>query len=341
MKLSDYFISKNDKIINAIKKMELIKHKIVLVVDKKNHLIGTVTDGDIRRGIIMGTSIQDSIYKVANKNPVVIKKETDRDEIKLLMKSKSVYQIPQLDNRKKIVKIHFDHEELKVKKENTVLILAGGYGKRLMPLTKRIPKPMIKIAGKPIIEHLINKLSQQGFVNIIIAVHYLKEKIKKYLKNGKKFGVKIKYINEKNPLGTAGAIKLLKLKKKLPVVICNSDVVSNLNFSDLLTFHKQNKSVATLVVKQINQKNSYGVINTSGLKIKNFVEKPNIKLNINAGVYVLEKKVLNLINKDKFDMPELYKKIISKKLKTIVYPIYEDWTDVGSKKNLSEIKKRY
>ena len=244
-----------------------------LIVKKK--LIGTVTDGDIRRSIAKHNDLNYSIKKIMNKNPITVKENTSYQNIQRLMKINSVLQIPELDKLGRVAKLHYWNLKSQSRlKNNIFFILAGGKGKRLWPLTKYIPKPMLKIGNKPILENLIKDAKNFGFFNFVLSVNYRKNKIINYFNDGKKLNIKIKYIAEKKALGTAGSLSLLKTKNKLPIIVTNGDIYSNINFSELLGFHLKNKAFATVVVKQIEKTNSFGVVKAKGITFKNFVEKP-------------------------------------------------------------------
>ena len=220
--------------------------------------------------------------------------------------------------------------------------MAGGMGKRLLPLTKNIPKPMLKIGNKPILENLINDAKNFGFYNFKISVNYKKDKIINYFKNGQKFNCKIEYIEETKPLGTAGSLALLKLKNnKLPIVMSNGDVLSNINYSELLDFHSLNKAFATVVVKQIEKTNSFGVVKTQGILFKNFIEKPIEKININTGIYVFDPKIVDFVPQKKIDIPEILTKLNKRNKKIIIFPVHEEWSDLGIKKDLKNARKKF
>ena len=339
MNLKKIFLKKNSTVKEAIKSLNESACQIILVVDDKQKLIGTVTDGDIRRCIAKGNDLNCKLKKIMNKNPVTVKGNANFQNIQRIMKMNSILKIPEISKNNKIIKLHsWDVKASKIKK-NIFFILAGGRGKRLWPLTKNNPKPMLKISNKPILHNLISDAKNFGFNNFVISVNYKKNKIINYFKNGSKLNVKISYIIEKNPLGTAGSLKLLK-KNKLPIIVTNGDISSNVNFSELLDFHNQNKAFATVVVKQIEKTNSYGVIKTNGIIFKNFVEKPSEKININTGIYVFDPKTINYLPYKKIDMPEVLLKLKKQNKKIIIYPIHENWYDLGLKKDLLAAQKK-
>jgi NDP-sugar pyrophosphorylase family protein len=236
----------------------------------------------------------------------------------------------------KIKGVHlYDNFKKNIKKiNNDFIVFAGGKGTRLLPLTSNLPKPMIRIKNKPILEHLINKAKNEGFYKFIIIVQHLKEKIINYFKDGKKFGVKIKYIIEDKPLGTAGGLSLIKGKVSDNFIICNSDIISDLNFQSLLNFHGKN-SIATVAVKVLDSKENYGLVKIKNDKITSFNEKPITKKYINTGVYVFNKSSIKYLKKNqKIDMISFLKNLNNKKKIIKAFPIYENWQDLGIKKKI-------
>ncbi len=238
-KINKIILHPNNTIFDAVKKLNKSQLQVCLVVDKDLKLLGTITDGDIRRAIIKKIEFKNSISKIMNKRPIFIRENYDFNSAKILMQKKRVLQLPVINKLKQVVNlvIWSDNKNFF---NNKVIIMAGGLGKRMRPITSKVPKPMIKIKNKPILEHIIIKLRSQGFKNIIISVRYLGDKIKKYFKDGKEYGVKIDYLKEKKVLGTAGSISLInKNIIEDETIILNADTIFNLNLSDILEFHKK------------------------------------------------------------------------------------------------------
>ena len=343
MELKNTFLKKKSSIKDAITILNKFKCQIVLIVNEKYQLLGTVTDGDIRRSIAKGNNLDCPLFKIMNRNPIKINSNKGFQSIQRLMKINSILQIPEVDKDNKILKMHYWNSKINLKKKkNYFFIMAGGIGKRLLPLTKNIPKPMLKIGNKPILENLINDAKNFGFYNFKISVNYKKDKIINYFKNGQKFNCKIEYIEETKPLGTAGSLALLKLKNnKLPIIMTNGDVLSNINYSELLDFHSLNKAFATVVVKQIEKTNSFGVVKTQGILFKNFIEKPIEKININTGIYVFNPKIVDFVPRKKIDIPEILTKLNKRNKKIIIFPVHEEWSDLGIKKDLKNARKKF
>lgn len=323
-------ISSNSTIKQALKIISEGAIHIAIVVDNKEKFIGTLSDGDIRRGFLKGFNLKSPIKSLISKKPIFVKKNETRENLIKIALSKKIYQIPVVDNSSKVIGIHVLDELIRYKdKSNKVVIMAGGKGMRLRPLTKNIPKPMLKVGDKPILQTLIEKFRESGYKNFVICVNYKSKIIKDFFNDGKKFGVKIEYIHEKSRMGTAGALSLFKHKPKEPFFVINGDLLTNLDFEKLLNFHYEHNSQATMSVREYNIESPYGEVKLSNEKIIAIQEKPKHKYFVNAGVYVLDPKCINLIPKKYFDMPSLFKKMILKNKKIISFPLGEYWLDIG------------
>ncbi len=334
--INKILLKKSNSIFDAVKCLNNSNFQVCLIVDNNKKLLGTITDGDIRRSIIKKINFQDKVTKIMNKKPIFIGENFDVISAKKIMRKKSILQLPVLNKKKKVVNLIVWKDE-KIINSNKVIIMAGGLGKRMRPITNRLPKPMIKIKNKPILEHIILKLKSQGFKNIYISVRYLANVIKKFFKNGEKFGVNIEYINEKKALGTAGSLSLINHKKnETDYIILNADTIFNLNINDLLNFHKKKNSLLTMAIRQEFLKSDYGVIKSKGYKFDQIDEKPIITTYVNAGIYIINKKIFKNIKKNKYlDMPNLFNKLRERKNKKIyLFPIYEKYDEVGTLKDL-------
>jgi len=335
-------ITRDASIKKALKVIEEGAIKIALVVDKEDKLIGTLTDGDIRRGFLKGYDINSSINSIINKKPLIAKK--DDSKVKLISKgyTKHIYQIPVVDKKGKVKELYIIDEILKSKtKLNKVVIMAGGKGIRLRPLTKNTPKPMLKVGGKPILETIIKNFKDCGYKDLIICVNYKSHIIKDYFGNGDKFGVNIEYVEEKKMMGTAGALSLIKEKLTEPFFIINGDLVTNLDFEKMLDFHKKHNSIATMGVKKYVINSPYGEVNLVDENISSINEKPTHKFFANAGIYILNPECIDLVPKKLYDMTSLFKKIISNKKKTISFPLEEYWKDIGRFSDYEKANKEF
>ena len=329
-----YLIPSNFDIKKTIMRLNKYGLKIVCVVDKNNILKGTVSDGDIRRGLLKNISLEDSIKEIMNKRPKTVGLKSSNQEVNNTFAEYEVQALPVIDKKKKLLNILTKDRENYI--ENYVYIIAGGKGKRMMPLTKTLPKPLLEYSGEPILERILYKLKLEGFKNIIISVNYLGQKIQKYFKNVNNLDLNIQYIKETKEMGTAGSLEKLKnLKNNLPILISNADLITNLNFKDLLNYHNDNLSEFTIASKKYEYQNPFGVIVNKGKKVIKISEKPIYKFNVNAGVYVVNHKLLRLLKKNKYmDMPDFIEKLLKKKKKINIFPLHEKWKDIGNPKDL-------
>ena len=320
---------------DAIKILDKEKEKIVLIIKSNLTLLGTVTDGDIRRALINGYNLKTKIIHAMNDNPITVDHKTSKRNMFKIMKENMIKQIPVM-KLKKFNYLYLIEDTLNEDRiDNRVIIMAGGFGKRLMPLTKKVPKPLLKVGNIPILEIIIKQLSSFGFRNIFITTYYHSEMIKKYFGNGSKWNVNIKYVNEKKPLGTAGSLSLLpKNKNSKPSLILNSDILSKINYKELLNFHLEKKFSATVVAKKYDVKIPYGELLTKNERVMGINEKPTFSSLINAGIYVLNENIISeLKNKVHLDMPDLLLNSIKKRRKIGCYPIHEEWVDIGKKED--------
>lgn len=329
------FLDNNFK--DVINKLNNLRDKILIVLNKNEQVIGTITDGDVRRFLLKKKN--KNIKNLMNKSPLILKTDDITnltDQIRLKYKF-----APLVNNNKKFLKL-INLSYSPIQKDTTILILAGGKGIRLRPLTYNIPKPLIEIKNFTLIERIISSLSTQGFDDFNISVNYLKNKIIDKVKQNKLFKKKsINFLTEKKFLGTAGSLKLLKKAKK-NILIINADILTNLNFKNLLSYHLQNKSEFTISIKETSKQIPYGVIHINQNEITSYKEKP-IKIDyLNTGIYILNKKIINLIpNNKKFDMSDLIAKSIKKGYKIYPFYMFEKWVDVGSINTLVQLNKKY
>ena len=343
MKNSEQFWQKSilkfdSSIQQAISNLNNSGLKIVLVVNDKNEFIGTISDGDIRRGLLDNLSINDEIKNIIRYEALVVPPEFAKESALKLMELNQIFQVPIINSQKNIVGLFLRHSiAVENERNNIMVIMAGGIGKRLLPHTENCPKPMLEVSGKPILEHIIERAKSEGFINFIISINYLGEMIENYFGNGEKLGVNIDYIREKKPLGTAGALSLLNLKTEEPFIVSNGDVITDIRYGELLDFHIKNKSTATMAVNLYEWQNPYGVVGLNGIEITGFDEKPINRTHINAGVYALSKNALTFFKKDSpCDMPKLFEQLRASSEKIIAYPMHEPWLDVGRPVDLNQ-----
>jgi dTDP-glucose pyrophosphorylase len=305
--------------------------QIALVVDENEKLLGTLSDGDIRRGLLNNLSLSDSIESIIFTTPTVCSIEDTKEKILEIAVAKKLHQIPIVDNDHKLVGIEEIDELLKpIVKTNKVVLMVGGLGTRLRPLTDHTPKPMLKVGNKPILETIILNFKKYGFINIVLCVSYKSDIIEEYFKDGKDFGVTIEYIREDKRMGTAGALSLICDKLNEPFFVMNGDLLTNINFEHMMEYHMSNNSIATMGVREYDFQVPYGVVNVVRENIISIEEKPIHNFFVSGGIYILEEQVLDFIPRDEFyDMPTLFQKVIEKKLKSVSFLIREYWLDIG------------
>ncbi len=320
-------------VINALDRVGL---QILLVVDGAQHLLGTVTDGDVRRALLRNLPMSSPAEAVMFRTPMVVGPELDAGAVLNLMRVNKLRQLPILDGAGRVVGLHlWDQVMAAPVRENTVLLMAGGFGKRMMPFTESTPKPMLEVAGKPLLQHAIERARADGFRRFIISLHYLPEVIRGYFGDGSRFDARIEYILEEAPLGTAGALSLIRERPALPMVVANGDILTDVRFSDMLEFHRAQGAAATMAVREHHYHNPYGVVQTEGMAITGFEEKPVWRTRINAGLYVLNPGALGLLRAGEHcNMPTLFERLQQRGEKTIVYPMHETWMDVGNPADL-------
>lgn len=324
-------VTPNETIIETMEIIDQSSLQFSVVVDENNRLLGTVTDGDIRRGILKGLPLNSPVDSVMNINPFYEYAGENKFYYKQVLDQKKIKQLPIVDHQMRLLNIIFSDDYMKIPyKKNTVILMAGGLGTRLSPLTNDTPKPMLHIGDKPILETIIESFKSYGFINFVLTVNYKKEQIKDYFQDGKNFGVNISYIDEDKRLGTAGALSLLSEEPNNPFIVMNGDLLTKVNYEQLLDFHKDTSTVATMCVREYEYQIPYGVIETKGHQLTSIKEKPVHQNFVNAGIYVLDPSVLKYVPENQFfDMPELFNKIMEEKQEVSAFPLREYWMDIG------------
>ena len=327
--LTSYIVQKNTLISGAIKLLQDNQIKILVIVDEGSKLLGTITDGDIRRGLIKGITINNHCSEIMNKRPCCAL-ESDDKKIDKIIKIKKINHPILLDSSGKVVGIYSELDLKKRNKENQVIIMAGGEGRRLMPLTINTPKPLLKINNKPIISMTVDRFINSGFSNISVSVRYKSEMIIKFFKKNKYKGI-VNFLKETKPLGTAGCLSLIKKNKQTaPVIVINGDVITNVNYDDLLDYHNKSKSLITLCVADYISSVPFGIVKVKNHKVSSIEEKPVNRYLINAGIYIIDQKVVKKMkDKGKIDMTDLISLYV-KENKVSVFPLHESWIDIGN-----------
>jgi dTDP-glucose pyrophosphorylase len=322
----------------AIHSLDRSALQIALVISEDGKLIGTVTDGDIRRGLLRGLELNSPVNAIARREPLVVPPQMGRETVLQLMHINSIHQLPVIDENRRVVGLHLlDNLISPVRRPNLMVIMAGGRGSRLKTHTENCPKPMLPVGGKPMLERIIERAMAEGFQRFTVALHYLGEMISDYFGDGDKWGIEIDYLHEKAPLGTAGALSLISPRPDLPFVVSNGDVFTDIRYGELLDFHVLHGASATMAVRRHEWQHPFGVVHISGVDIVGFEEKPISRSHINAGIYVLEPDALDKLNTgEACDMPTLFGRLQEARARTIVYPMHEPWLDVGRPDDLAK-----
>ena len=305
--------------------------QMALVVNENKELLGVVTDGDIRRALLRHIGMDSQIKDVMNASPLVADSDTSRNKLLNLMNARGLHAIPLLKDNILVGLETLQHIVQRPNYDNPVFLMAGGFGTRLRPLTDTCPKPLLKLGDKPILETILESFVDSGFHQFYISTHYLPEAIKAHFGDGSKWGVKIHYVHEEQPLGTGGSLGLLpKDLPDLPIIMMNGDVLTKIDFEQLLSYHNQHDPVCTMCVREDEYKVPYGVVEAEGAKITSLVEKPTHKYFINAGVYVVSREMINAVDENQhIDMTELIENYLNDNQFVAMFPVHEYWLDIG------------
>ena len=316
----------------AIEVINAGNQQICLVVNEDLGLLGTVTDGDIRRAILAGTDMTEPVARIMNANPRVGSPTELPASLLARMTEAQIYQIPIVDGDGQVVGLTSIEELVGAQEvpDNWVVLMAGGLGKRLRPLTENAPKPLLPVGRKPLLETILENFIQQDFRRFYISVNYKGQMIKDHFGDGGKWNVEIRYLDEDRQLGTAGALRLIPEPPKTPLIVMNGDLLTRVNFRHLLDYHAQHRSTATMCVRQYDFQVPFGVVHIEGDHIRKIDEKPVHSFFVNAGIYALDPGVIDSVPAgDLFHMTTLFERVIETGEKTAVFPIHEYWLDVG------------
>lgn len=324
-------ISPEFTIRNAWRVLDREGLRIVIIVGQNKELLGTVTDGDIRRGLLSNVDIEDPITSVMNSSPVVVSSNVSSNDLISLMEDRSLLALPVVESGILIGVELLQGLLHKPILENPVFLMAGGFGTRLRPLTDNCPKPMLKVGNKPVLELAINSFKKVGFRNFFISTHYLPDQIRDYFGDGSALGVSISYVHEEQPLGTGGALGLLpSLPNDLPVLVMNGDILTKIDLGQLLEFHNKSNADATMCVREYEYQIPYGVINGKSSKVVSMEEKPTQRFSVNAGIYVVSQSIVRSVSQNsKIDLPTLLEREISLGAGVFMFPFHEYWLDIG------------
>lgn len=314
-----------------------------LVADENLKLLGTVTDGDVRRGLLKRIPMDAPVKKVMHTTPITLTVNDDQKKINAVFNKNLMCRvIPILDDRDRIVAVKLGNSRFEKAMPNPVFIMAGGLGTRLRPLTNDCPKPMLHVGNKPILEIILNNFIEHGFLNFFISLNYKGEMIEDYFGDGSHLGVSITYVKETKRLGTAGSLSLLDSKPTHPVIVMNGDLLTKVNFGQLLEYHNAQNSLATLCIREHEFQLPFGVAEIDNYKLTGLKEKPVNTMFVNAGIYTINPDIIDLIPPNEyFDMTDLFACLLEKGINPSVFPIREYWLDIGRFSEYEKAEKIY
>jgi dTDP-glucose pyrophosphorylase len=336
--LESFLIGGETSVRDAIAVIDRGAVRLALVVDGAGTLLGTVTDGDIRRGLLTGRNLEDRIEELMHRNFRFLGPDGTKDDALKLMQTESLHQIPVIDADGRLLDLFLLDEILRpTSLPNWVVLMAGGEGKRLYPVTETIPKPMVRIGDRPLLQIILERCIEAGFAKVFISVNYRRSQILEHFEDGVKWGIDIEYLEESEPLGTAGALALLPTKPAHPVVIINGDVLTRVDLPALLRFHSENRAALTMCVRAHDTQIPFGVVQTDGIRFVGLEEKPVLTHYVNSGIYVVNPSILEeLSSVGSIDMTELIDQAMGSGHSVAVFPIHEYWLDVGSTASLEQ-----
>ncbi|WP_212612122.1 nucleotidyltransferase family protein [Sphingomonas lacunae] len=327
---------------DAIKNLNDSGLQIALIVDAEERLIGTVTDGDVRRGLLRGLTLNDSVDSIVHADPLVVPHGLRPELVADLMRINRVGQLPCIDESRRVTGLYLWDQLAKPVDtlDNIFVIMAGGKGVRLRPYTENCPKPLLMVGDKPILQHIIERAALEGFRHFVIAIHYLGEMIVDHFGDGSALGVNITYLREDRPLGTGGALSLMQITPQAPLIVTNGDVLTSIRYTEILEFHERHRAKATMAVRTHELQNPFGVVHTDGVEISRFEEKPTIRSQINAGIYVIDPAALLFLEPNQHcDMPSLFERVIQSSARAVAFPMHETWLDVGRHDDLETARR--
>lgn len=340
MTIERYCVTPTASLLECLKKIDKAASGIALAIDKDYKLIGTISDGDIRRAIIGGSPLNSSIEQHINKNCFTVTASVNRTDVLDIMQARKFEQVPITDKNRKVVGLHLLHDLIgQYSRPNWAIIMAGGKGTRLRPITNQVPKPMVQVAGRPILERIILHFISYGITNIYLAVNYLSHIIKDYFEDGERHGCTIRYLREDEPLGSGGALSLLEETPKEPFFLMNGDLIVNINFAEMLDFHIANDFYATMGVYGYTHEIPFGCAKIKDGKILQLEEKPIIRKTINAGIYVLAPEALKTIPQNTFfPITHLFDQALESDRPCGAFEIENEWLDIGRPQQLKQAR---
>lgn len=333
--LPDFLVSPETTLREAAERIGRNRKGIVVVVDGSRRLVDTITDGDIRRAMLAGKPLDTTVGDLRDrrgsspyKEPITASVGTDNAHMNALMREAKVRQLPIVDKNGTVVDL-VTLDEVTDSPDFSAVIMAGGFGTRLRPLTDDMPKPMLPIGERPLMEHLVSQLRESGVRKVDVTTHFQPEKIQDHFGDGSAFGVELRYVSEDKPLGTAGALGLLSSRDK-PMIVINGDIFTKIDFNAMYGFHKEHDAELTVAVRQYEINVPYGVLECDGELVTSLKEKPSYSFLVNAGIYLLEPSTFELIPVgERFDMTDLIEALVAAGRRVVSFPLVEYWIDIG------------
>lgn len=330
-KWEDCILDEKSNIWDAVRLIQGNALQTALIVNEKRKLLGIITDGDIRRGLLDRVDFNSNVSRIMNSNPIVVTRDMEMSQIRRIMREKVLHLIPVVNKDRIVIDLVFFTDVINGTSIDTpVVLMAGGLGSRLKELTRDCPKPLLNVGNKPILETILENFIEQGFVNFYLSVNYKSELIENYFGDGSRYGVRINYLHEDKALGTAGALYMLPDDVGHPVIIMNGDILTKVNFKKLIKHHIETKSVATMAVRKYKEKIPYGVIIADNGKIREIQEKPEKEYKVNAGIYILSREAIDIIPQNEFyNMTQLFEDLIKSDNIVSEYIVNDYWIDIG------------
>lgn len=327
----DILVRPDTSILEALRVIDAGAMRLALVVDEERRLIGIVADGDIRRALLKNIELKNPVLSVMNVEPTTVRETSTREQRIALMQRKGLHQLPVVDSQGRLVALEtIDEIFAPPARENCVVLMAGGVGSRLQPLTNDCPKPLLRIAEKPLLEIILEAFVAQGFRRFYFSVNYRADMIKSHFGDGGNWGVDVRYLEETSSLGTAGSLSLIPDPVEAPLIVMNGDIMTRVDFGRLLDFHSSQQAEATMCVREYQHMVPYGVVRTENQWLRDIDEKPTLKCFISAGMYVLGAEVVRGLSAGQpVDMPAVFSGILRRGGKTAVFPLHEYWLDIG------------
>jgi dTDP-glucose pyrophosphorylase len=338
--LDDATVPQSGSIRDAMLALERSGLLVALVIDDTRTLVGIMTDGDIRRALLGGAAATDRLLAFVRKDFVSVSPVAGRAEVVDLMQARYIQQIPVVDDAGKLIGLHLLRDVIGTTvRANWAVIMAGGRGSRLAPLTDQLPKPMLRVAGRPILERIVLHLVSQGVRRIFIAINYLGHMIREHFGDGSKFGTQIEYLAEDQPLGTGGALSLLPSAPTAPVLVMNGDLVTQADIAGLLEFHERGPQVATVAVREYFHTVPFGCVELDGDSLVRLDEKPTLSRLVNTGIYVLAPELITaLAHNTRINLPEIIGDAMNAGRIVRAFELHDDWLDVGQRDQLSQAR---